>query len=135
MVWDNIGTLSPRPEWQAFDIVSLDDSLLRITHTYDIRPLGYALISSIFSDGSRGFFRRIYPFDDQPRLLDYEAPSALREPGFNFRRISIKAAARLRVYDLSWKVQIEVWSDDEIFDGGSGEPSEGAPIIDGGQEP
>ena len=135
MVWEELGTISPRAEWQEFDISSLDDSLLRITQTYDVRPIGYALISSIFSDGSRGFFRRIYPYEGQQRLLEYEVPPVVREPGFDFRAISIKSSVRARFYDLSWRISIEIWTDEVAVDGGGEEPTGDEQVIDGGEDP
>lgn len=135
MVWDSLGTLSLTAEWQEFEISSLDDSLLRVRHEYNQRPLGYALLSSIFSDGSRGIFRRLYPFNDGSRLLSTEANSEFRQAGFNFRLFSLKIHPRTRFYDTFWKVTLEIWSDDVIADGGEGEPSGNEQIFDGGQDP
>ena len=93
---DSLGTLSITPEWQEFEISSLDDSLLRVRHEYNQRPLGYALLSSVFSDGSRGIFRRLYPLNDGSRLLTAEANDEFRQAGFNFRVFSIKIHPRTR---------------------------------------
>mgnify|MGYP001792297075 CR=1 FL=1 len=132
MVWDNLGTVAVGPEWKAFDISSLDDSLLRITQTYTQRPIGYALISSVFSDGSRGFFQRIYPYNGQQRLIEYVSTAVLREPGFNFRFLEVKASVRLRAYDLSWEVTVEIWSADQVTGGLGDQVTGGEQIFDGG---
>ena len=135
MVWDTLGSLSLTPEWQEFDISSLDDSLIRVRHEYNQKPLGYALLSSVFSDGSRGVFRRLYPFNDGARLLTVSVSDEFRQAGFNFRFFSIKIHPSTRFYDTFWKVTLEIWSEEEIANGGEGEPTGDELILDGGENP
>ncbi|MEL6553595.1 MAG: hypothetical protein AAFQ63_09070 [Cyanobacteria bacterium J06621_11] len=135
MVWDYLGKLSPSPEWQRFDISSLDDSLIRITHSYNAKPIGFAYLSSVFSDGSRGLFRRLYPYKEETRVLEYEVSNEFREAGFNFRVLELKVSPRARLYDLSWSIEIEIWSDDVIADGGDFNAPNTAPPLDGGTYP
>ena len=109
MGWQYLGKLSPSPEWQDLDLSSVSASLLRITHGYNARPLGYALLSSVFSDGSRGLFQKLYPHKEESSLLIYRAGPEFQSAGFNLRTLSIKAASRTRLYDLSWTIEVEIW--------------------------
>ncbi len=132
MVWDNLGKLSLSPDWQRFDISVLDDSLLRIKQVFNEKPLGYAQLASVFADGSRGLFRRVYPYKDEPRLLLVEADPEFRAAGFNFRFLEVKIHPRTRFYGLGWTMEIEIWSDDIQANGGEIESNSSGADLDGG---
>ena len=113
MAWINLGKLSLSPEWQRFELLSIDDSLLRVTHSFDEKPLGYALLSSVFLDGSRGMVRRLYPYKTETQVMSYGVDEQFREAGFSSRFLEIKIHPRTRFYSLGWTVELEIWSEDE----------------------
>lgn len=109
MAWQQLGKIPISADWQSYAISSLDDSLLRIQHTYTDKPIGYALLSSVFSDGSRGFFRRIYPDKTQPQLVVLSNEPSVRAAGLNSRILEIKLHPYTRLYSLPWSVEIDIW--------------------------
>lgn len=110
MAWQQLGLIAISSEWQSFAISSLDDSLLKIQHSYSDKPIGYAVLSSVFSDGSRGFFRRIYPDQTQPQLMILENEPALKDAGFTTRSLEIKINRFSRFYSPPWSIEIAIWT-------------------------
>lgn len=108
MPWVNLGTVALDDwEWHSFNAPVIEGSVFRVTHNYAIAPYGYAYISSVFADGSRYQFRKIYPHSDA-RIIQLPLSENLIQAGLTVRYLSARRSNRVRVFDQSnWTVTLE----------------------------
>ena len=99
----------------------IGDELIRVEHlfAYETFPgFGYALLSNIYANDERDFFRRSYPQKNSSRIYEVKVPPQLFDAGYGLHQLLVRCNVRARLQsDANWRIRISVW-----VDGGDEEP-------------
>lgn len=125
-------------EERVFDDFLIGDELIKIEHSFNgatFPGLGYAVISNLYVNNERDFFRRSYPVKDSPRIYEVKVPPQLVEGNYLLHQLMVKRHLYARVdADANWRIRAYIWvpdgappsevdgqqvdgGDEEIFDG------------------
>lgn len=113
MVWIPAGDLPVGFDEAIFSGVFVGDQLIKVEHGFngDVFPgTGYAVISNLYFDGEREFFRRSYPYRGSPRLYRLSAPQQFESESYQIYQLTLRRSARAKVdADANWRVRIFRW--------------------------
>lgn len=142
MAWVPAGDLPVNFDEAFFSGVFVGDELIKVEHGFNgssFPGTGYAIISNIFFNGERDFFRRSYPFKESPRIYKVSAPPQFNAETYQIFQLTVRRSLRARVdADANWRVRIYKWIADSTaneppqFDGnGGGNSGGGFTSLDG----
>jgi len=138
MVWRLMSEEPVTFEERVFDDFLIGDELIKIEHSFNgatFPGLGYAVISNIYVNDERDFFRRSYPQKDSSRIYQVNVPPQLVEGSYLLHQLMVKRHRYARVdADANWRIRAYVWTpplspqlevdgqlppggDEDIFDG------------------
>ncbi len=95
----------------------IGDELIKVEHLFDglLPGFGHALISNVYANGERDFFRRSYPYKNSARIYTIKVPEQLQAAGYSLHQLLIKWNRGARwVAKANWRVRIYVWRGDSI---------------------
>ena len=132
MTWLPAGNLPVDFNEAAFFGVFVGDELIKVEHDYNgssFPGTGYAMLSNLFLNGEREFFRRSYPFKNSPRIYRITVSDDLKEANYHIYQLTVRRSLRSRVdANANWRIRIFKWVDgDQVepsFDGQIGADSE-----------
>lgn len=91
----------------------IDSETIRVEHLFNGESFpgtGYALISNVYVNNERSFFRRSYPYKNSSRIYQVIIPPELLEGGYGLHQLLMKRSPRARVdADANWRVRIDRW--------------------------
>jgi hypothetical protein len=106
MTWLTIGVIEPGFNWTEFGIPVLGSTVIRVSHTYNQKPNGPALIRMNWYDGYFGT-RRIYASQSK-RVIEMRVPPLLANQGVVSWYPAIRLGYRTRPHENdNWTVLIE----------------------------
>jgi hypothetical protein len=116
MGWVLYGERSVDFEERILGDFLIGDELIRVQHLFDYADfpgIGHALISNVFANGERDFFRRSYPYKDSSRIYEVKVPAVLVDQGYGLHQLLIRRNVRARVQaNANWRVRVDLWVPD-----------------------
>lgn len=125
MTWVAAGDLPVGFDEAYFFGVFVGDELIKVEHGFNgssFPGTGYAILSNIFFNGEREFFRRSYPFKASPRIYRITVSDEFKEANYHIYQLTVRRSLRSRVDDgANWRIRIFKWVDSDdaepSFDG------------------
>jgi hypothetical protein len=115
VVWLPAGDLPVGFDETIFSGVFVGEQLIKVEHGFNgssFPGTGYAIISNLFFNGEREFFRRSYPYKGSPRLYRITAPQQFNSENYQIYQLTLRRSARARVdADADWRVRIFRWAE------------------------
>lgn len=110
MSWLPLGSIKPDLFWRSFSVPGLNNTVIRVTHSFNRMPSAYALLKFDLTEGYFGT-SRLYPYSNQ-RLITVTIPPALFESGEVVWYPSVKLGRFRRVVEPdNWTINLEQWSE------------------------
>lgn len=114
MSWLFYGEVDVGVEERILGDILFGDELIRVHHFFDqdyFLGFGHALISNVYANGERDFFRRSYPYKNSPRIYEIKVPQPLLDAGYGTHQLLIRRNSRARVHEsINWRVRVDVWN-------------------------
>lgn len=111
MDWFELGTVNLSRNWQYLQIASIGDEVFRIRQSYSYRINGYCLVAPSYYNGTDfGSARRIYPNDQENRIIQLPIPQEFKASGNIVRYIALKMVNRvIEPPGFTWSVSVDIY--------------------------
>ncbi|MEM9448380.1 MAG: hypothetical protein AAGA75_07585 [Cyanobacteria bacterium P01_E01_bin.6] len=113
MSWNSLGSVGITDyDWKTFGTPDLGARIFRLTQSYTDgkHPYGKLTLSSVFSNSARSVYRRVYPQNERPTVLEMPIPDEFVQINQLVRFIQVKPTLRTRWQaDSNWTAQLDYW--------------------------